>query len=345
MVRAFPLAALLSAGMAMAQTVAPAVPPSPDPSGFSAWLAGYRQQALARGANPAAVDAVLQGLDYSPRVVELDRAQPDDSGTRNLFSTYLAKRLDSGRISAGKAVADRMATPLAAIQARYGVPYPVVLGIWGMESSYGRVTGDFDVPRSLATLAYDGRRATLFRTELDAAVEIVARGLAPREALKGSWAGAMGEPQFLPSSFLKWGADGDGDGKADIWTNDADVAASIANYLAGNGWRAGLGWGFPVTVPDGFDRQRVRNLVRPASCVRVLEKHSRWIPAAEWRKLGFVPLGAAWPADDTLMTLVEPDGEGQGAYLTTGNYRALLAYNCSNFYALSVALLGDAIAR
>lgn len=337
------LLVLLLSSAATAQDVSPG---AGDAASFDSWLAAYRSAAAARGVSVATLDAVLGGLSFSPRVVELDRGQPDDSARGAAparFDDYLAQRLDAGRIAGGRDTAQRLSVVLGRVEAESGVPATIILGIWGMESSYGRVTGDFDVPRSLATLAWDGRRRALFTKELDAAVTIVDRGLAPRAALKGSWAGAMGEPQFLPSSYLDYARDGDGDGQADIWTNDADVAASIGNYLARHGWQRGLRWGQAVTVPATLDRQRIRDLVRPASCVRPLEKHSRWISIAEWKRLGLTS-ATPFPADTIIATLVEPDGPGQGAYLTTGNYRALLGYNCSNFYALSVALLADSIA-
>ena len=322
--------------------------PSDEPdaraeASFEGWLSDYRARALTRGVSPEALAAVTGGLRYSPRVIELDRAQPDDSGTSARFAPYLERRLDPTRIARGREVKSDLAATLADVEARYGVPAAVILGIWGMESNYGSHTGNFDVPRSVASLAYDGRRRELFITELDASVEIVGRGLADRDQLRGSWAGAMGQPQFLPSSYLKYAVDGSGDGRADIWSSGPDVAASIANYLSKNGWQRGQPWGMQVAVPAGFERWRVRDLVRPTSCVRPMEKHSRWVSIGEWRKLGLLPTNRAWPADDVLATLVEPDGPGLPAYLTFGNYRALLAYNCSNFYALSVGLLADAL--
>lgn len=335
--------ALAVAGPASGQILAPApTPPTPEDAGFQAWLGGFRAAEAARGVPATVLDATLGGLTFSPRVVELDNAQPDDSGGPSLFADYLNRRLEPVRIGRGAAVRDAMTGELTTLEARTGVPATIVLGIWGMESSYGAVTGGFDVPRSLASLAYDGRRRELFTRELSATVEIVRRGLIDRSQLTGSWAGAMGQPQFLPSSYLKFAQDGDGDGRADIWGSRADVVASIAAYLARSGWQRGQGWGMRVIVPPGLDRARVRNLVAPASCARVLEKHSRWIPVGEWRALGLVS-AVGWPADDQLATLVEPDGVGGSAYLTFGNYRVLLAYNCSNFYALSVALLGDAL--
>ena len=344
--RLLPAALLLTAVGAVAQDAAPpaAVEAPPANPGFTAFLSDYARSAVARGLVPAAVAAVTSGLSYSPRVVELDRAQPDDSArTQTLFSDYLPRRLNGARINQGRALGADMAPTFADISARSGVPASIILGIWGMESSYGANTGNFDVPRAVASLAYDGRRRALFTGELDASVNIIAKGLARRDELKGSWAGAMGQPQFLPSSYLAYAVDGDGDGHADIWNSRPDVAASIGNYLAKNGWRRGQDWGMRVVVPAGLERWRVRNLVQPEQCIRPMQRHSRWISIAEWKKLGLVPMGKAWPPDEQLATLVEPDGPTGPAFLTFGNYRALLAYNCSNFYALSVALLGDAI--
>ena len=324
---------------ARAQTAEPSSGRDQD---FAAWLADFRAAELARGVSPAALDATLGGLHYSPRVVELDRAQPDDSGRVALFSDYAERHVEPGLIARGRGVWGAMAGELATNEATTGVPATIVLGIWGMESSYGAVTGSFDVPRSLATLAFDGRRRDLFTRELEATVTIVERGLIGRDRLTGSWAGAMGQSQFLPSSYLKYARDADGDGRADIWASRADVALSIATFLGQTGWRRGQGWGLPVIVPAGFDRDRVRNLVLPTTCARVYAKHSRWISVGEWRRLGLIS-AVGWPADDTLATLVEPDGPAGRAFLTFGNFRVLLAYNCSNFYALSVGLLGDAL--
>jgi membrane-bound lytic murein transglycosylase B len=312
--------------------------------GFPIWLENYKAAAVSRGLKREWLDAALADAAYLPRVVALDRAQPDDSGRKNIFSAYLARQVTQQRIDDGQTRAAANADTLNAIAAKYGVPPEIIVAIWGMETSYGRVMGNFDLPSAIATLAYDGRRAALFTRELDATVRMVGEGRARRDQLTGSWAGAFGQSQFLPSSYLAHAADGNGDGRADIWGSTADTFASIANYLANNGWKAGSGWGFRVGLPAGFDRAAVANPVKPTSCIRPLERHSRWIPAKEWRAKGLVPLNALWPADATLMSLVEPDGDGQGAYLTTENYRAIMSYNCSNFYALSVALLADAVA-
>jgi lytic murein transglycosylase len=317
---------------------------TPAADGFPIWLANYKAGAQARGLKPEWLEAALAGATYSERAVALDRNQPDDSGKRNVFADYLARQLTQQRIDDGLARAQQERDLLLRIQQQTGVPAEIIVAIWGMETSYGRVMGGFDLPSAIATLAYDGRREALFTRELDALVRMVGERGVRRDQLTGSWAGAFGQSQFLPSSYLAHAADGDGDGRADIWASRADTFASIGGYLKDRGWTAGSPWGFRVGVPQGFDRASVANPVKPTQCIRPLERHSRWLPAAEWRAKGFVPLNALWPADDVEMTLVEPDGPGEGAYLTTRNYRALLEYNCSNFYALSVALLGNAVA-
>jgi lytic murein transglycosylase len=317
---------------------------TPPADGFPVWLANYKAAAQARGLKPEWLEATLGGATYSARAVELDRNQPDDSGRRNVFADYLARQLTPQRVDDGLARIPANRDALLKASAASGVPPEIIAAIWGMESSYGRIMGGFDLPSAIATLAYDGRREALFTRELDALVRMVGERGMRRDQLKGSWAGAFGQAQFLPSSYLAHAADGDGDGRADLWASAPDAFASIGRYLKDNGWVAGTGWGFAVGVPPGFDRATVANPVRPTQCIRPLERHSRWLPASEWRAKGFIPLNAVWPADATEMSLVEPDGPGQGAYLTTRSYRAILEYNCSNFYALSVALLGNALA-
>lgn len=324
-------------------TAPPPVYTAPPNAEFAHWLAGYRRAALARGVSAQSLDALLAGVQPIQRVIDLDRRQPGDSKAAR-FDDYLARQVDAARINGGVAAANRMSDRLAAVQARTGVPGEILVAIWGLETAYGKVTGDFDVPAALATLAWEGRRSALFTRELDAALTIIDKGLAPRSTLRGSWAGAMGQPQFLPSSYLAYGIDGDGDGRSDIWGSEADALASIGNYLGQKGWKAGLAWGNVVTVPADFDRAQVKNPEAPKTCVRPLERHSRWLPISQWKAWGLTS-AAAFPSDSTLATLIEPDGEGQGAYLATTNFRVIMEYNCSNFYALSVALLGDAISN
>jgi lytic murein transglycosylase len=326
----------------------PTAPSSDDAvaSAFRAYMMAFRGRAIAAGVRPETVDAILPTLSYNPRVVTLDRAQPGVAGSvPQTFSEYLIHHVTPDVIAIGQRRLAEMAPQLALIEKTSGLPAPVLGSIWGLETAYGSYVGNFDLFRSLATLAFDGRRRPLFEQELIAALTLVDRGVISRDRLVGSWAGATGQPQFMPSVALSTARDGDGDGRADIWASAPDALASIAAYLAKAGWQPGLPWGMRVTVPLGLDRGRVRELVRAPKCTRVLAQHSRWITVGEWRALGVIALDRPWPADDTLATLVEPDGPAATGYLTFGNYRAILDYNCSNYYALSVGLLADALAR
>ena len=317
-----------------------------DEPGFQAYLPELRAQALREGVRPSTIDAVLPTLTYSARVVELDRQQPGNPGSTATppFAPYKARHVDAARIGRGRMAYATNRSRLARVEAQTGVPESIMVAIWGHETNYGSYTGNFDLLRSLATLAYEGRRRSLFAGEFVATLKILDRGVA-RETLVGSWAGATGNPQFLPSMYLRVARDGDGDGRIDIWNSQADTLASIGNYFVAAGWRAGQPWGFAVTVPAGYDRSAQRNRLVSPRCARVFERHSGWRTMAEWRALGIVPQGRAWPGDDVLATLMEPDGPGATAYLLTGNYRVILDYNCSNFYALSVGLLADAVAQ
>lgn len=329
---------------AMPDQAAPdaASPEAEQASPFRQWLDDYRTAAMARGLKPEWLDAALIGVSFNPGVVARDRRQPDAPGVSAGYAAYVDGKVPS-RIAPGRDAAAQYREPLLRIAGDSGVDPQTLVAIWGIETFYGRVTGRFDLPSALASLAFDGRRAQLFTGELDALVRIIGEGREAREALKGSWAGAFGQAQFLPSSYLVHARDGDGDGRADIIGSVPDVFASVAAYLTANGWQRGLPWGFRAIMPADFDRDAVAKLSEPSSCARPLARHSRPLPAAEWRRRGIIAVNAAWPGDDVAMTLVEPDGPGQGAFLVTANFRAVMAYNCSNYYALSVTLLADAI--
>ncbi len=317
-----------------------------DEAGFQAYLGQLRQQALADGVTARTADAVFPTLTLNDRVIALDRAQPGSGSSSAIpaFAPYRAQHVDAARIGRGRQTYLAQRGRLQRIERETGVPESIMVAIWGHETNYGSYTGNFDLLRSLASLAYEGRRRTLFAGEFIAGLKMLDRGVT-REQLKGSWAGATGNPQFLPSIYLRLARDGDGDGRADIWNSPADTLASIANYFANAGWRAGQPWGVAVTVPSGFDRTQIRNRLVSPRCPRVFERHSGWRTMAEWRALGIAPQGARLPADLVMATLLEPDGPGATAYLLTGNYRVILDYNCSNFYALSVGLLADAVER
>lgn len=320
-------------------------------SSFQGYLQYLAARARADGVREATIAAVMAGLTENPRVVALDRAQPGTGSASSIpaFAGYRRTHVDAARIGGGRRQLRAASADLAVIEQRYGVPGPVVLAIWGHETNYGSYTGDFDLARSLATLAYEGRRRALFTEEFLALLKMVDRGV-PRSRLVGSWAGAFGNPQFLPSVYLRVAQDGDGDGFADIWSNRTDTLASIANYFRDAGWRTGEPWGVAVDVPAGLDRKALSTALVSPRCPQVFARHTRWKTMREWRALGIQPKSGVWHnetvMDDTVMaSLLEPDGQGQTAYLLTGNYRVILDYNCSNLYALSVGLLADEIAR
>ena len=317
-----------------------------DEAGFQAYLLTLRAQAEAKGVSRATLDAVMPTLTLNQRVIDLDRQQPgtDPNAPIPDFAPYKAQHLGPAIIASGRNAYQSARGRLQQIEQQTGVPESIMVAIWGHETSYGRVMGGFDLPRALATLAYEGRRRSLFADEFIAALQMMDRGVA-RSQLVGSWAGATGGPQFLPSVYLRLARDGDGDGRADIWTSQTDTLASIGNYFANAGWRRGQPWGLAVAVPPTFDRSQIANRLLSPRCLKVFARHSGWKTMAEWRALGVAPLSRSWPADTVLATLIEPDGPGRGGYLLTGNYRVILDYNCSNFYALSVGLLSDAVAQ
>lgn len=315
-------------------------------AGFEAYLPELRARARAAGVSETTIASIFPTLTFSSRTIELDRAQPGgSSGTSAIppFQPYRQRHLTSALISRGQQRYAQNIGQLNAIGRRYGVHPSVIVAIWGKETSYGSVMGDFDLLNSLASLSYEGRRRELFTDEFVATLKMVDRGY-PRSQLKGSWAGATGHPQFLPTVYIRLAVDGDGDGRADIWRSAPDAWASIANYLSNAGWKPDVPWGIPVTVPRGFDRSAVSGRLVAPRCERVHERHSRWMTIGEWRRMGITAQRGDWPDDNEMASLLEPDGPGSTAYLLTTNYRTILDYNCSNFYALAVGLLADSIA-
>jgi lytic murein transglycosylase len=322
--------------------LAPAPPAEAQQESFTSYLQVVALHARQQGVSEATIASVLPGLTPNQRVIDLDNSQPGSPGTTPLLAPYIAQHVGGSIIGRGRARRDALSSMLPGLEARYGVPAPVMFAIWGHETNYGNYTGDFDLARSLATLAWEGRRRALFEGELIALLKMVDRGI-PREKLKGSWAGAFGYPQFLPSVYLRLAVDGDGDGRSDVFSSPADTLASIANYFRDAGWRPGEPWGVRATVPSGFDMgAQATRLVAP-ECPRVHARHSRWRTVAEWRTLGVTPRAPI--GEEVLTSLFQPDGPGTPAYLLTGNYRVILHYNCSNYYAMSVGLLADEIAR
>jgi len=332
--------------LASAQSYAypPAVVQATSP--FDRYKAYLAAKARSAGVREATVHAVVPGLDLNQRVMDLDRAQRptsrSDDDTLPSFGPYLSRHITSSLIRRGQARYSSHWPNLYRIQARYGVDPAVIMAIYGKETSYGSVTGGFDLLEVLATLAYEGRRRALFEDEFVAALKLLDIGVR-RYQLKGSYAGATGYPQFMPSVVLRLRQDGDGDGYADVWRSEDDAFASIANYLRDAGWKRGMPWGVPVTVPATLNRAAIQSRVHSPRCPAVFKRHSRWLTVGEWRSLGVLPTGRGLP-DGELATLMEAPGGYAPGYLLTRNYYAILDYNCSNYYALSVGLLANAIA-
>ena len=311
---------------------------------FDAYMQLLIARARAEGVSETTLQRMTAGLEPNQRVIQLDQSQPGSPTSSGYppLAPYIATHVDSARINGGQRAYANYRSRLRAIESEYGVPAEILVAIWGHETAYGAVKGGFDLSQALATLAWEGRRRELFASEWVALMKVADKGYS-RSELKGSWAGAFGNPQFLPSVYLRLAADGDGDGRADIMNNGTDALASIANYFRDSGWRAGQPWGVRASVPSGFNVAAYRTTIDAPVCNRVHERHSVYKTAAEWRALGVQPQRALAP--DTLVTLFQPDGPGSPAWLLTSNYRAILEYNCSNYYAMSVGLLADEIAR
>lgn len=320
----------LLAGAALMPLGAPVLawPAKADVAAFQAWLAAFKAEALGQGITQATIDAAFFNV-FGPieRVIELDRSQPE---SRLTLSEYLAKVVSSERIQKGQARMIEHRALLDTVGAKFGVQPRFVIALWGIETDYGRVTGGYSVIGSLATLAYEGRRADFFRSELLHALRIVQEGHIDPYNMTGSWAGAMGQSQFMPSSFNAYAYDYDGDGRRDIWGTLPDVFASIANYLASFNWRADQTWGREVRAPAGLDP----NLVS-LDVVRSL---------AEWQALGVRNLdGSALPDRPLDASLVYP-GDGPRSFLVYENFKTILKWNRSTYFGVAVGQLADGIA-
>jgi membrane-bound lytic murein transglycosylase B len=317
-------------------------------SAYSWDLYKTRLAALARlqRVRESTIQANVPGLSVNERIIELERTEPvarTQNGVVGALAPYLRRHVTRSLVARGEANYREHYDALRRLEARYGVDPAVLLAIWGHETSYGAVTGSTDLLQALASLGYYGRRRDMFESEFVAALQLIDQGV-PRWRLKGSWAGATGYPQFMPSVALRLRADGDGDGYADIWSNELDGLASIATYLRDAGWKPNVAWGIPVRAPSNLNRQAIVSRITSPRCPQVYRRMSRWLSMREWRALGVMPQGRSLP-DNEMASLIEPDGPDSTAYLLTTNYRAILDYNCSNFYAISVGVLADAIAR
>lgn len=287
---------------------------------FATYVRNLWPQAQARGITRATFDLAFTGVTPDAGVIAASKKQAEYGRP---VGTYVAGAVSPGRLSGGRQQLAKWADTLAAAERRYGVDRAMLVAIWGMETSYGGYYGNKDIIRSLVTLAASGYRETFCREELLHALTILQQGHIARDRMTGSWAGAMGQPQFIPSSFMRWAVDFSGDGKRDIWTNVPDVIGSIANYFRENGWQPGLPWGYEVTVPRGFDLAKSR------------------AGFAEWSARGLRRAdGGALPATGDAYLLF-PTGADGPAFLVTANFEAIKRYNISDAYALAVAHLAD----
>jgi len=289
---------------------------------FSQWREQFRAEALAAGISAATFDQAFAGVQPDPAVIEADRSQPEF--TRPVWQ-YLEGAISPQRVRSGRRLLSEHATTLDQIEARYGVDRETLVAVWGLESSFGQIMGDKSVIRSLATLAHEGRRPAFAKSQLIAALEILQHGDVEPQRMRGSWAGAMGQTQFIPTTYNTHAVDFDGDGKRDIWNSSADALASAAHYLQASGWKQGKAWGFEVELPEGFDYALADTEIRK--------------PLAEWRRLGLRNL----PGDqeEASASLLLPAGHRGPAFLIMDNFRAILRYNNSSAYALAIGLLAE----
>lgn len=295
-------------------------------AGFQDWLTGFRDRALDQGIAAATFDAALRGVTFDPAIVRKDRNQAEFTKT---IWDYLDSAASDARIEAGRAAIARHGALLREVEARHGVDRFIVAAIWGLETAYGSYMGDTPTIAALATLAYDGRRAAFFERELVAALQILQAGDVTPERMKGSWAGAMGHTQFMPSSFLAYAVDHDGDGRRDIWDAErpADGVGSAAAYLAHWGWTAGQPWGLEVRLPEGFDYEQTSERVKK--------------PVAEWQAMGVRAADGGDLPDHGVASVLLPAGHRGAAFLIFSNFQVIEKYNTADAYVIGVGHLAD----
>jgi membrane-bound lytic murein transglycosylase B len=294
---------------------------------FATWLAGVRQEAIAQGMRPQSVQRALAGAHPIDRVLELDRHQPETTLT---FEQYIDLVVSADRLNEGRERLREHRALLEQVSRRFGVQPRFIVALWGIESNYGKRSGDFPEISALATLAYDGRRSAYFRKELLNAIKIIDQGWIKPEDMLGSWAGAMGQCQFMPSSYLQFAVSFNDDGKRDIWHRQADIFASIANYLARSGWHGDETWGRRVLLPTGFDTS--------------LAGASNRKPLGEWQRLGIRAMdGRDLVTREREAALLLPDGPTGPALLAFDNFRATLKWNNSSYFAAAVGYLADGV--
>ncbi|MCE9507170.1 MAG: lytic murein transglycosylase [Alphaproteobacteria bacterium] len=294
---------------------------------FLSWLGALRQDALQYGVSQKLIDEALPDtLTPNERVIRLDRQQPEGGIP---FEKYKKNVVTAKRLQAGRARMRQYSDLLKEISGVYGVESQYIVALWGIETNFGKHVGGFETVPALVTLAYDGRRGGFFRQELLKALKIIDQGNISLHEMRGSWAGAMGQCQFMPTSFEKFAQDYNKDGKRDIWNTKADVFASAAAYLSGSGWQQGQPWGRRVMLPKGFDRSLIGLSVGK--------------PIQFWQAAGIrLPNGRHLPLDShDLVSIIQPGGEGYKTFIVYGNYRILMQWNNSTYFATAVGHFAD----
>ncbi len=294
-------------------------------AGFADWLTGFRPRALAAGVPQGVLDSALQAARFNAKIVERDRNQ--NEFTKTIWD-YLDTAVSDDRVALGLKALKKNAALLERIEAEYGVDRHVVAAIWGLESAYGTYRGDIPTIEALATLAYDARRAAFFEAQLIAALRILANGDVTLADMNGSWAGAMGHTQFMPTSWWEFAVDFTGDGKKDLWSDDpTDALASTAAYLRHWGWTKGALWGLEVTLPSGFDYDQTTERVRK--------------PVADWAAIGVAPMADGPLPDHGVASVLLPGGARGAAFLIFSNFQVIERYNTADAYVIAVGHLAD----
>lgn len=296
---------------------------------FNTWVASFKAEAKRKGVSEDLLNKAFVNVKPVARIIELDRKQPEGTMT---FAQYKKRVISNARIAQGRREYKKHRELLDKTAQKYGVPAQYIVALWGVETSYGNNTGGFDVVTALSTLAYDGRRSKFFRKELMNAFKILDAGHIDHKNMKGSWAGAMGQNQFMPSSFHAFAVDGNADGRRDIWTSLPDVFASTANYLSKSGWKEDQKWGRRVALPKSLSKSQIGRDKKKT--------------LAEWKRLGVtLPNGNDIPVIDGFKAaVIAPDGLNGPTYLVYHNFNVVLKWNRSNYFATSVGILADAIA-
>ncbi|OUR76334.1 lytic transglycosylase [Colwellia psychrerythraea] len=309
--------------------------------GFAEYIIKLKAEALAQGFSQALIDESFAEVKFHKRAVKADRSQPENIET---LDTYLPKRVPKWKVDKARALYKEHQALLNQIGEKYQVQPRFIVALWGLETNFGKFTGGYNVISALATLAYEGRREVFFKKQLMAALTILDEGHISNENMKGSWAGAMGQNQFMPTSFLSYAVDGDGDGKKDIWQNQVDIFSSMANYLQKEGWNDELTWGRQVKLPKNFDYTLAipKNTGSRKNWLKAWSKTERTL--AQWQALGVRRSdGTNLPNVDIKAALVFPDDENGRAYLAYDNYKSLMHWNLSYYFVSSVGHLSDRI--